>query len=167
MSYYLPKDSIMQKKLTVWIWLREIIIFCFFWPFLPLLALGKIIEDAEGMKHSILSYISWLVLLYFLFGWYLAYRIYRERIKDYLPPIKKKPYSIRKEIGLFIFIWPILPILLLIVAHLLNITFQITSSVLENLITFLLLFGWGLALCVFLYRRKYYLNTQLTDSNVT
>ena len=157
-------DIRMQKQLTFWIWFREICIFLLFWPIFPVFLWGKIIGgDGYATDNGFAIVFFWL---YLILGWYLAYRIFCERTKNYIFPKKDNPYSLLKEIGLFILIWPIIPILSLLIDQLISSAFQTTFPTLDIFVTGLMLLGWLLALILFLFRRKSYLGTIFKNKNL-
>ena len=152
----------MKKELTFWVWLREIVLFLLMWPIFLVILIDKLFEPYNP-DVTLKSIILWL---YLILGWYPPYRIYRTRMKDYVFPKNDKPYSILKEIGLFILIWPIVPIFFMLIDQAISSLFQTTFPSFDIIVAGLMLVGWVLALVLFLFRRKSYLGFIFADKNL-
>ena len=151
----------MTKKMTAWVKLREILIFLLIWPILPL-----IITNSGLLNTFYGSFTYVLIILMFIYnflGWYIAARVYAYRTKKYAKP-ENQIYSLKKEIGFFILIWPVGPILTYVGLYLIEFTFQVDNiAIFMGITTYWLMFGWGLALYIYNRRRKKYFQNHINE----
>ena len=137
----------MQKQLNFWIWFGNVILSLLIWPFAPLwISRIGILNFLPGRLIIALAF------LYIFFGWYLTYRFYHYRMKNYVFPKKNKPYSVLKGIGIFLLIWPGVSILLTLIDTWVNSFYQ--TSLFYVLELYSRGYGWMLAICVVCWHRN-------------
>ena len=153
----------MQKQLTAWVQFREILIFLLIWPIFPVI----ISQINQHFAYDLGLY----MLVYNLLGWYVAARVYAYRIKKYVKPeTEQKPYSLKKEIGIFLFIWPIIPILIYIATYIFVLFFHSIfisnfADIFMMIGSYWLAFGWGMAIYIYNRRRKNYFKVHTTEQS--
>ena len=153
----------MTKELTAWVKFREIIIFLFIWPVLPSIITGSNILSTFYGKFADVLII--LMFIYGYFGWYIAARIYTYRIQN-MPQqkIKKSVYSLKKEIGLFLLIWPIAPILIFKGTYFIGFVFRtMPNDILMQCVFYWFMSGWGAALYIYNKRYKEYFINHMSE----
>lgn len=164
----------MAKQFTTWIKIREILIFFLIWPVLPIIVTkSRILYVFHGNIA-----LDWLGLLYYFAGWYIGMRVYRYRTKQYVKTESiSTTYSLKKEIGLFLLIWPITPILIYCINYFIWFYLGPANPLEVNLIAFMglfsitavfwFMFGWPLAFFIYYKRRKNYFKDHVEEKNIT
>lgn len=102
--------------------------------------------------------------IYNLLGWYIALRVYDYRTKKYIKENKQNIYSLKKEVILFLFIWPIAPIILHIILLLISVIFP-DSFFIECMVLTMgwFFYGWIIALVIYYQRRKNYFKEHIEE----
>ena len=160
----------MTPKMTTWIKFREILIFLLIWPVLPLIITTS---GLLNMFYGSFTYVlTILMLVYNFLGWYIAARVYRYRTKPYLKTENiSTDYSLKKEIGLFLLIWPIAPILIYCMNFFYAFYLQSSNkfaliSVFSTIAVFWFMYGWTIALAIYYHRRKKYFKDHIENNKL-